>query len=150
MQQHFNKEQLQQIYEWEQKSGKVANIVAVQSGFTLHHIEDTEHEIVLCFMEEEYMLRRWTERLGYVTSDGKTSKQYDEEHGKTDPPSLPRTEIYRNHNHAGSTTIDKIGDRKFAIVSGEYALVANRTASNSYEILLLDDVEYAEYLNKKQ
>lgn len=142
MNQHFTKEQL---YGWEKISGKVAEVVKTPEGFFLHHIEDLEKKIDLCFMKEEYMLRRWTERLGYKTKDGKTSKQFEEENGIKDPPVIVGEEIFRKDR----TSISKFGDKKFTIVSGDYAIVANRTASNSYEILLLDNKEYVEYLEKK-
>lgn len=143
MNQHFNKKQLQQIYDWEQKSGKVADIIPTEGGFNLHHIEDNKHNIDLCFMKEEYMLRRWAERLGYKIGDGKTSKQFEKEKGIKDEDIEFGKEIYRNK----ATSIDfyKRG-RKFRIVSGDYSLVAKRTASNSYEILLLTAGEYNKWL----
>jgi hypothetical protein len=146
MQQHFSEVDLQQIYEWEQISGKVAEVVPIDNGFNLHHIEDKERKIDLCFMQEEYMLRRWAERLGYTMSDGKTSKQFDEENGKQDPPYVPGEEVFRK----GRTTLTLFGERKMHIVSGDYALVAKRTASNAYEILLLDGKEYTEYLEEQK
>lgn len=148
MNQHFSKEQLQQIYDWEQKSGKVADVIQVEGGFSLHHIEDSEKKISLCGMDEEYMLRRWAERLGYKISDGKTSDEYEKENGIADPEIIRGEEIFR----IGSTSITSFfKGRKFQINSGDYGLVANRTASNAYEILLLDRKDYNEYLqNKKQ
>ena len=86
MNQHFNEAQLQQIYEWEQKSEKVADVIPTEGGFNLHHIEDAERKIDLCFMKDEYMLRRWAERLGYKISDGKTAKQFENENGIKDEP----------------------------------------------------------------
>jgi len=77
MQQHFSSEELQQLYDWEQLSGKVANIKKVDGGFIMYHVEDKEHKIDMCFMEEEYMLRRWIERMAYKTSDGKTAEQFE-------------------------------------------------------------------------
>ena len=50
MNQHFNEAQLQQIYEWEQKSEKVADVIPTEGGFNLHHIEDAERKIDLCFI----------------------------------------------------------------------------------------------------
>lgn len=148
MNQHFSKEELEKIYAWEQSSGKIACIVSTEEGFKLFHINDTNHEIDLCVMKEEYMLRRWSERLGYTTNDGKTAKQFEEENGIKDAPVVVGEEIYREE----LTSISFFKDtKKFQIVSGDYAVVANRTASNSYEILLLTSEQYAEYLkqNKK-
>ncbi len=147
MNQHFSKEQLQEIYDWEQISGKVADIIPTAEGFNLHHIEDKERKIDLCFMKEEYMLRRWAERLGYKTSDGKTAKQFEEEHEIKDEPLVVGKEIYREK----ATSISFFeGKRKFNIVSGDYALVAKRTASNSYEILLLTHDEYNKWLESEK
>jgi len=144
MQQHFSAEQLQQIYDWGQKSGKIADVVPIDEGFSLHHIEDTERKIGLCFMKEEHMLRRWAERLAYKMSDGKTWKQFEEEHGIKDEIIIGN-EVWRENK----TSLTKYGDKKISIVSGDYALVAKRTASNAYEILLLDRKEYNEYLQSK-
>lgn len=145
MQQHYNTEELQQIYEWEQKSGTVGDVVPVEGGFCLHNISDTERKISLCFMKEEHELRRWTERLGYKTSDGKTAQQFEDENGIKDEPVVYGKEIYRER----ATSINWFEDKKkFEIVSGDYAIVTKRTASNSYEILMLTSEEYAKHLEE--
>jgi len=40
--------------------------------------------------------------------------------------------------------------KKLVIVSGEYGLLAKRTASNAYDILLLNREEYNKYLEDKE
>lgn len=142
MQQHFSKEELQQLFEWERKSGRVTEVKAsVKEGFSLYHIEDVEGKIELCYMKEEYMLRRWAERLGYKMKDRKTSLQFEEEHGIKDLPIEIGEEVFRE----GRTTVTKYKN-KFHIVSGDFGLVTKRTASNAIEILLLNSEEYNEYL----
>ena len=145
MNQHFSEKQLQQIYEWEEKSGKIVNVVPTEEGFTIYHIEDREKSIDLCFMKEEYMLRRWVERLGYKTSDRKTSQQFEDEHGIKDPKPIPSKEIFR----VDATSIALSENNKFFIVSGDYALVAKRTSSNAYTISMLTREEYAEHLKNE-
>lgn len=146
MNQHFTKEQLQQLYDWEQLSGKIVDIISHEGeqGFTLHHIEDVERGIDLCFMKEEYMLRRWAERLGYKTRDGKTAKQFEEEHGIKDEPIIAGKEVWAEDG----IFVTQFGEKRLQVLSNKYAIVAKRTASNSYEILLLDSKEYSEYLEK--
>jgi hypothetical protein len=146
MQQHFNSEELQQIYEWEQKSGKVGDIIPGGPGFCLYNIADTERKIILCSMQEEYMLRRWTERLGYKTSDGKTAQQFEDEHGIKDAPIVAGKEVYEEDHFF----LTKYGENKFKVLSSKYSLVAKRTASNAYEILLLNSEEYAKHLEEER
>lgn len=144
MNQHFDEGQLQQIFDWEQKSGKVAKVVPTQDGFILVHIEDTGHKIDLCFQKEEYELRRWAERLGYKTSDGKTAKQFEEENGIKDEPIEYGKEVYRE----GNTSLTfYAGKKEYSLVSGGFGLAAKRTASNAFTIRLLNSAEYADYLN---
>ncbi len=143
MNQHFSKTELQKIYEWEQKSGKVADVVAVVGGFDLYHSEDKRKKILLGFQKQEYMLRRWAERLGYKISDGKTSKQFEVENGIKDQPASIGKEVFSNK----ALSIEYFEEeRKFKIVSGDFALVTKRTASNAFEIQLLTSVEYNKWL----
>lgn len=143
MQQHFDSDQLQQIYNWDQDAGRIAESVKTTEGFVLYHIQDAERKIGLCFMKEEYMVRRWADRLGYKMSDGKTSNEFDKENDLEDPPYIATTELWRED----LTSLSRRGDeKKLSIISGDYALVAKRTASNAYEILLMDKNEYAKYL----
>ena len=74
MNQHFSPEELEQIYQCDQKYGKVCKVVPNDIGFNLFHIEDTEQKIDLVFMKEEEQVRRWGERMGYSFEDGKTSQ----------------------------------------------------------------------------
>lgn len=147
MQQHFDTDELQKIYDWEQKSGKVGDVISIPEGYVLRHIEDKEGNIDLCFMKEEHELRRWTERLAYKTSDGKTAQQFEDENGIKDEPFIVGKEVYREKATSITLYADK---RKFNIVSGDYALVAKRTASNAYEILMLNGEEYNKYLEEER
>lgn len=110
MQQHFSPEELQQIYDWEQESGKIAKVINdAEIGFAAHHILDVENKIDLCRMKEEYMLRRWVERLGYKTKDGKTAKQFEEENGIKDEPRIEGKEIFRTQLPNDKTSIMQYG-----------------------------------------
>ena len=149
MQQHFSPEELQQIYDWEQESGKIAKVIKDTDGFVAYHILDGENKIYLCRMKEEYMLRRWLDRLSYNANDGKTVKQFEEETGIKEEPVIKGKEIFRTPLPNDNTSITQYGEREFKIVSGDYAIVTKRTASNAFKILLLDSKEYNEYLQSK-
>ena len=68
MQQHFSPEELQRLYEWEILGGKIAKIVNDADGWKAFHKLDDNNEIDMCRMDDEEMLRRWINRLGYTVS----------------------------------------------------------------------------------
>lgn len=158
MNKHFSKDELEEIYQWEQEAGKVAKIITKDNFpdllndeyFALVHINDLSNRIILCSMKEEYMLRRWAERLGYTINDGKTAKQFEEENGIKDEPINVGKEIFRGEGSIERTSITQFGERKFTIVSGDFAVIAKRTASNSIQIELLDSHQYAIYLEQQK
>ncbi len=139
---HLNEAELVLLQSWLDKSGSIVDVFPSNNRFQLHHIEDKAKVLILCVMDEEYMARRWAERLGFTMRDGVTSKEYDAKHGKTDVY-VPSVELWRE----GRTSLSrKEGENKLTIVSGDYCLVTKRTASNAFEILLLNGKEYREYL----
>jgi len=145
MQQHFTTEELESIYQWEQVSGKTA-VVIPTDGYSAYHVADTSKSICLCTMAEEYMLRRWIERLGYKTWDGMTAKEFEEAHGIITPPVIQGTEVFRK----GKTSITQYGDTRFSIVSGDYSIIAKRTAANAYDIMLVTREEYGKWLEEQK
>lgn len=145
MKENFTDEELTLLQSWIDKSGSVAEVHLNDGRFQLHHIEDEHKMLVLCIMDEEYMLRRWAERLGLTMKDGITSKEYDKLHGKEEVY-VPSIELWRE----GRTSISrKEGESKLTIVSGDYRIVTKRTASNAYEILFLTNEEYEEQLKNQ-
>lgn len=145
MQQHFSPEELQKLFDWEFRYGKVGVVVSEKLGYSLYNCADIDHELCLCFMAEEYMLRRWADRLGYKMIDGKTSEQFEREKGIADPPLKTGTLIFKIGRLSITDFVTHID-----IISGDGALVAERTASNAYTLRQLNNKEMTNTLKQKK
>lgn len=146
MKQHFNETELLTLKSWEDKSGMIAEAFLVDGRYQLHHVEDVNKSIILCVMDEEYMVRRWAERLGFAMKDGLSCKEFEAANGIVETVYEQGVEIYRNEEEG--LFITKYKDH-VSVVSHK-PLVGIRTASNSYNLQLMTSEGYAEYLKNKE
>lgn len=63
--QHYSKDELNQLWEWSQKSGEIVDIKINNGKWSGFHIEDTEFTIDIAGQSTESDCRIWMERLGF-------------------------------------------------------------------------------------